>query len=465
MLVSVLGFVLEGDPALREEVLDSALGRIPVIGAQLADDVQPLTGSAVALVLGFVGALWAGLGVTVALGSALDEIWGVPRLERRGVLRARGRGLVVLVVLGAALVAASAAAGLATGGGIGPAAQRLGALAAALAVDVAIFLAGFWLLTAHERSAGALLPGVVVAAVGSLILQAAGGWYVDATVTRASDTYGTFAVVIGLMSWFFLMAHLVLFAAEINVVRTLRLWPRALTGELAPADREALRLTAAAARADARTEIDVRFTDGEVPGVHATPASHRTAPLPSVRDGRRIGPELDHSTRSAHMSTLVAIAYPDRGTAEQVRQELIQATKEHLVRLEDAVVVEHQQDGKIKLHQAMSTTGAGAAGGALWGGLIGLIFLAPLFGMAVGAASGAVAGKVSDVGVNDNFMKDLGNKLPPGGAALIALGSTDARDKLIERLRQYGGEVIQTSLGSEEEAQLKAALGEPAASS
>src|SRR4051794_11179276 len=104
------------------------------------------------------------------------------------------------------------------------------------------------------------------------------------------------------------------------------------------------------------------------------------------------------------MSTLVAIAYPDRDTADQVRQELIRATKEHILNLEDAVVVEHQLDGKIKLHQAMSATGAGAAGGALWGGLIGLIFLAPLFGMAVGAASGAVAGKGTDAGAEDGFI-------------------------------------------------------------
>jgi uncharacterized membrane protein len=158
------------------------------------------------------------------------------------------------------------------------------------------------------------------------------------------------------------------------------------------------------------------------------------------------------------MSTLVAIAYPDVATAEQVRQELIQATKEHVVRLEDAVVVEHGPDGKIKLHQAMGTTGAGAAGGALWGGLIGLIFLAPLLGMAVGAATGAIGGKMTDVGVNDNFMKELGAKLPAGGAALIALGSTDARDKLVERVRPYGGDILQTSLSGEEEERLRAAL-------
>jgi uncharacterized membrane protein len=161
------------------------------------------------------------------------------------------------------------------------------------------------------------------------------------------------------------------------------------------------------------------------------------------------------------MSTLVAIAYPDAATAEQVRNELVQLTKEHMLQLEDAVVVEHRADGKIKLHQAMSTTGAGAAGGALWGGFIGLLFLAPLLGMAIGAASGAAAGKVTDTGVNDNFMKELGEKVAPGGAALIYLGRSDAPEKVLDRIKQYGGEVIQTSLDTEQEEHLRSALGEP----
>jgi uncharacterized membrane protein len=160
------------------------------------------------------------------------------------------------------------------------------------------------------------------------------------------------------------------------------------------------------------------------------------------------------------MSTLIAIAYPNAETAEQVRAEMVQATKEKILELQDAVVVEHRADGKIKLHQAVSTTGAGAAGGALWGGLIGLLFLAPLFGMAVGAATGAVAGKVTDVGVNDDFLKQLGNKLEPGAAALIALGRSDAPDKVLDRLRPFGGEIIQTSLDKEEEERLRSSLGE-----
>ena len=160
------------------------------------------------------------------------------------------------------------------------------------------------------------------------------------------------------------------------------------------------------------------------------------------------------------MSTLIAIAYPDADTAERVRGELLQATKEHLVDLQDAVVVEHRPDGKIKLHQAVSTAGAGAAGGALWGGLIGLLFLAPLLGMAVGAASGAMAGKFSDVGVNDDLLKRLGDSMPPGGAALIFLGRSDAPDRVLERVKPYGGEVIQTSLDKDREELLRSALGE-----
>ena len=163
------------------------------------------------------------------------------------------------------------------------------------------------------------------------------------------------------------------------------------------------------------------------------------------------------------MNKLVAIAYPDAATAQMVRADLVEATKEHLVQLDDAVVVERQPDGKIKLHQAMSPSGAGAAGGALWGGLIGLLFLVPLFGMAIGAASGALAGKFTDVGIDDEFMKKLGSSIPEGGAALIVLGRSDAPDKVLERVGKHGGEVIQTSLGAEEEERLRSALGTGAA--
>ena len=156
------------------------------------------------------------------------------------------------------------------------------------------------------------------------------------------------------------------------------------------------------------------------------------------------------------MSDLIAIAYPDLATAQDVAANAVALTKSRELELEDLVVIEHRQDGKIKLHQP-SATGAGAAGGALWGGLIGLIFLVPLFGMAIGAAAGAAAGSASDYGVDDNFMKDLGANLEPGSAAVVALVRKVTADKVLPNLK-HQGTVIQTSLDEERETALKDAL-------
>jgi membrane protein len=261
VFVSVLGFVLEGDPGLQADIVDSALARIPVIGAQLGGEVDPLTGSSVALAIGLAGALWAGLGVTLALGRAFDEIWDVPRLEQRGPLMARARGALVLVILACMLVTATVAGGLAVGGDVGPAAERIAAATASLLVNAAVFLAAFWLLTARPRRVADLLPGVLLAAAGWLALQAAGSWYVTRVIDGATDTYGAFALVIGLLSWFWLGSHLLLLAAEVNVVRLRRLWPRSLTGELEPADRLAMRRFAVAVRQDRRQLVTVTFSD------------------------------------------------------------------------------------------------------------------------------------------------------------------------------------------------------------
>jgi YihY family inner membrane protein len=259
--VSILGFVLDENPSLRSDVVDSALGRIPVIGAELRGELQPLTGSGVALAVGLLGALWAGLGVTLALGRAFAEIWDTPRVDQPRALAARARGFVVLVVLGAMLIASTAAAGLALGGRIGPAAERGAAVAGAFAVNAVTLLAAFALLTPGPRPVRALLPGVVLAAAGGLVLQSLGAWYVDAAIADASALYGAFALVIGLLSWFWLVSHLLLVAAEVNVVLRRRLWPRALTGELEPADERALRRSAEAARLDRRERIAVSFDD------------------------------------------------------------------------------------------------------------------------------------------------------------------------------------------------------------
>jgi uncharacterized membrane protein len=156
------------------------------------------------------------------------------------------------------------------------------------------------------------------------------------------------------------------------------------------------------------------------------------------------------------MADLVAIAYPDVATAQEVAGNAAQLQKSHDLELDDMVIVERRGDGKVKLHQP-SLAGAGAAGGALWGGLIGLIFFMPLLGMAIGAASGAAAGALSDAGVDDQFMKDLGAKIPEGGAAVIALVRQANMDKLLADVK-VRGEIIQTSLSTEAEDAVRDAL-------
>jgi uncharacterized membrane protein len=157
------------------------------------------------------------------------------------------------------------------------------------------------------------------------------------------------------------------------------------------------------------------------------------------------------------MGDLVVIGYRDVSTAEAAREKILELQKEGLISVQDAAIVEARPDGKIKLRQARSTTGAGAAGGALWGGLIGLLFFAPLFGMAIGAATGAAAGKLTDVGVDDSFMKDVGARLAPGHAALFLLVSKVTLDKVAAELAPYHfeGEILRTSLSAEAEQHLR----------
>src|SRR4051795_4020039 len=156
------------------------------------------------------------------------------------------------------------------------------------------------------------------------------------------------------------------------------------------------------------------------------------------------------------MSDLVAVAYDDVAQAQRVAGNLGEAVKQHIIEIDDLVIVERKQDGKVKLHQP-SMAGIGAAGGALWGGLIGLIFFVPLLGMAIGAASGAAGGAMSDAGVDDQFMKELGQELAPGNAAVIALVRNITLDKVLEDIR-IPGRIIRSSLDNETEAQLQEAL-------
>ena len=152
------------------------------------------------------------------------------------------------------------------------------------------------------------------------------------------------------------------------------------------------------------------------------------------------------------MRKLIAVTYDTEFKAEEVRLQFLKMQKSYLVSLEDAVVVEKKQNGKVKLHQMYNLTASGAVGGGFWGVLIGLIFMNPLLGLVVGA------GALSDVGINDDFMKQLAEKLTPGTSALFVLVDSDLTDKVLDALRGTGGTVLQSSLSHEDEAKLQAAL-------
>lgn len=158
------------------------------------------------------------------------------------------------------------------------------------------------------------------------------------------------------------------------------------------------------------------------------------------------------------MSDLIAIAYDDEYKAEEVRLTLIKLQKEHLIELEDAAVVVKNTEGKVKLKQAVDLTAAGAVSGGFWGLLIGTLFLSPILGAAVGAAAGAASGALSDIGVDDDFMKSLGETLKPGSSALFVLVRKVTPDKVLDEVAPYGGTVLRTSLSKDEEAQLQEVL-------
>lgn len=160
------------------------------------------------------------------------------------------------------------------------------------------------------------------------------------------------------------------------------------------------------------------------------------------------------------MSNLIVMTFGNEYAAAQVRDKLVELQKAELIKLDDAVVVVRQQDGKVKIKQATNLAGAGALSGAFWGMLIGLLFFVPFLGMAVGAAMGGFAGAAADMGIDDNFIKEVGNSIQPGNSAIFVLVREATADKVIEQLKPFGGKIAHTSLSAENEAQLKAAFGQ-----
>jgi len=165
------------------------------------------------------------------------------------------------------------------------------------------------------------------------------------------------------------------------------------------------------------------------------------------------------------MSTLVAVVFNDESTAFEMRGALVKMQKQYLVDMEDAVVVTRDPDGKTKLHQAVSLTTAGAVSGGFWGMLIGLLFLNPLLGAAIGAGAGALASKFQDLGLDDKMMKNVGDSLKPGTSALFLLIRKATADKVLDGLKPFAGKgkVFQSSMSKDDEKALREVLETTAA--
>jgi membrane protein len=229
LLITILGYVLAGNEGLRRDVMNSTLSQFPIIGNQLKGG--ELTGSGIALAIGIVGSVLAGIGVVLETENAFNRCWGVPKAAERGFVGARLRAIILLVVLGGLAVLSTVLSGLAAGGAdfLGAGGKVFG-LVIATGLNLFVFGAVFRLLTTATVATRALVPGVVVATIGWEVLQVIGGWYISHEVKNASAVYGTFALVIGLLAWIHLGAMFVVLGAETNVVRTRRLWPRPMFG-------------------------------------------------------------------------------------------------------------------------------------------------------------------------------------------------------------------------------------------
>ena len=214
--VTLLGFALGNHSALRESLLHSLAADLPIVGPEIVG--HSIQGSGLGLAVGIVISLLAGLAVVRALEHAMDEVWGVPQRRRPGFVRAQLKALVVLGTLGLATLAAAVISGF---GGI------VGSLGS-LVVNTIVVLVAFKVLTVARVTVGDVIRGAVAAGIALSLLQWLGSYYVAHVLRHASQTYGTFAIVIGLLSWLYLGAEITLYAAEINVVWVRHLWPRTL---------------------------------------------------------------------------------------------------------------------------------------------------------------------------------------------------------------------------------------------
>ena len=273
LAVTILGFVLTGNPAAQQAVVNSALRNFPVIGDQIAGNVHSLHGNVGALVIGILVSVYGGLGVTQAAINTMNQLWVVPVAERPGLGPAYGRGALYLLTVAAGLIITTTLSGLSTAAGallpgstVAETVARIASTLLATAINTGLIVVGFRLLTFRHITFRQHLPGAVVAAVVWQLLLLIGTYLVTHELQGTSASYGVFGIVLGLLAWIYLSTLMILLCAELNTVRVLQLAPRSLLSVAEPAntavtagDRRAFTAYARAQRRKTFQQIDVSF--------------------------------------------------------------------------------------------------------------------------------------------------------------------------------------------------------------
>jgi YihY family inner membrane protein len=285
LLVTVLDIVLKNDPSLRASLLDSALAQYPVIGPQIKNNLGTISGTGLPLIIGAVLLLLGARGLAGAMQNALCEVWGIKRAERPGFPFSQLWAFALVLTVGIGFIVTTFLSGLAGGAGhlLPGVVATVGAVLISLVLNVGVFWLSFRIATAWKVPWHDLWVGSAIAAVCWQVLQVAGGYVVSHQLHRASELYGTFGIVLGLLAWLFLQAEVTLYAAEVDVVRARRLWPKSVLpdGESQTAE--------ASQPAEDSQPAGASQPAGESQGTQARPDDPSTLEGQPGRDGQVVG--------------------------------------------------------------------------------------------------------------------------------------------------------------------------------
>jgi len=260
LFTTILGYVVHNNEQLHKDLVDSALGSFPVIGPQLQSQIHPLSGSVFAVVIGGLLLLYGAIGLGLATQSAMNEVWNIPYVDWPPLPMRYLRGFAVLVLLAVSTIGSTVLTGFATLVSHDEVSRAL-LLVGSLALNFVLILVAFMVMTAVKLKWRDVVLGVALATVFWQTLQLFGSWYVGRELQHATETYGFFGIVLVLLAWIFLGAQLFLLAAEINVVKRYRLWPRSVTQPpLTAADRLVFERLAQMEVRRPETEVQIEFT-------------------------------------------------------------------------------------------------------------------------------------------------------------------------------------------------------------